>query len=227
MRIAFAAAGNDEPSAGFQTRCRAAQKCLVIVHPMQRGVGKNQIELVVESDFARVHDVKCEIGNFSSRERFSCANAIISGEASTPGDRAARQSPGDFRRHLAVAAADIENVFVAAQFESGDQFARPGLLHDGIRGVIRRVPFCRLNEAVSQASTQTNPAVSGKPHKMFMLCTAWPLAPLTRLSSALITMSRPVRGSSRHAISMTFVPTTFFVSGSALPSSSRTNGSLP
>ena len=34
-----------------------------------------------------------------------------------------------------------------------------------------------------------------------MLCTAWPLAPLTMLSSALITMSRPVRGSSRHAIS--------------------------
>ncbi len=48
---------------------------------------------------------------------------------------------------------------------------------------------------------------------MFMLCTAWPLAPLTRLSSALITMSRPVRGSSRHAISMTFVPDDIFCVG--------------
>ena len=59
-----------------------------------------------------------------------------------------------------------------------------------------------------------------------MLWTAWPLAPLTRLSSALITINRPVRASSRQAISMTFVPTTFFVSGNALPSSSRTKGSL-
>ena len=52
---------------------------------------------------------------------------------------------------------------------------------------------------------------------MFMLCTAWPLAPLTRLSSALITINRPVRGSSRQAISTTFVPTTFLVSGKGLP----------
>ena len=40
-----------------------------------------------------------------------------------------------------------------------------------------------------------------------------------------ITSSRPVRGSSRHAISQTFVPVTFLVSGSARPSSNRTNGS--
>jgi hypothetical protein len=50
--------------------------------------------------------------------------------------------------------------------------------------------------------------------------------PLTRLSSALIKISRPVRGSTRHAISATFVPATFLVSGSALPSSNRTNGSF-
>ena len=45
MRVAFAAAGNDQPSAGFQNRRRAAQNFLVVVHPMQRGVGKNQVEL--------------------------------------------------------------------------------------------------------------------------------------------------------------------------------------
>src|SRR5271170_3678249 len=54
---------------------------------------------------------------------------------------------------------------------------------------------------------QAKPSVSAKPQRMFMLCTAWPLAPLTMLSSALITISRPVRVSSRHAISITFVPT--------------------
>ena len=61
-----------------------------------------------------------------------------------PDSRAARHGPRDFRRHFAVAAADIENVFVAAQIELGDEFARPGLLHDGIRGVIRRIPFCGI-----------------------------------------------------------------------------------
>ena len=33
-----------------------------------------------------------------------------------------------FRSHFAVAAADIENAFLAAQLEFRDEFARPGLL---------------------------------------------------------------------------------------------------
>ena len=56
------------------------------------------------------------------------------------GDRTARHGPRDFRRHLAVAAADIENVLVTAQMKPADEFARPGLLHDGVCRVIRRVP---------------------------------------------------------------------------------------
>ena len=60
-----------------------------------------------------------------------------------------------------------------------------------------------------------------------MLCTACPLAPFTMLSSALRTISLPVRASKRHASSSVFVPVTFFVSGSARPSSTRTNGSFP
>ncbi len=87
--------------------------------------------------------------------------------------------------------------------------------------------FAAYSAAFHSQLHQINPAVSGQPLNKLRLCTAWPLAPLTRLSSALITMSRPVRGSSRHAISQTLVPTTFFVSGSDLPSSSRTNGSWP
>ena len=39
----------------------------------------------------------------------------------------------------------------------------------------------------------TNPAVSSKPHQRFMICTAWPLAPFTRLSSADVRMKFPVR----------------------------------
>ena len=58
-----------------------------------------------------------------------------------------------------------------------------------------------------------NPVVSAQPHKIFKLCTACPEAPLIRLSSALSKTTRPVRGSCLHAISMKFVPRTFFVSG--------------
>src|SRR5215210_3815428 len=57
-----------------------------------------------------------------------------------------------------------------------------------------------------------SPVVSGQPHITFKLCTAWPAAPLTRLSSALSRMIRLVRGSYRDAMSMKFVPTTFLVS---------------
>ena len=42
---------------------------------------------------------------------------------------------------------------------------------------------------------QTSPAVSGKPNQRFMICTAWPLAPLTRLSMAEVITKLPVRGS--------------------------------
>src|SRR5439155_880186 len=61
----------------------------------------------------------------------------------------------------------------------------------------------------------------------FMHCTAWPLAPLTMLSIALMTTRRFVRLSIFQAMSMKFVPTTFFVSGSRESPSKRTNGSSP
>src|SRR3569833_1152911 len=98
-----------------------------------------------------------------------------------------------------------------------------------VRGIRAVAGAAENAEALECARSRhhTNPVVSANPQRIFMLCTACPLAPFTRLSSALITMSRPVRGSSRHAISMTFVPATFFVSGNALPSSNRTNGSWP
>jgi len=52
---------------------------------------------------------------------------------------------GDLCRDLSITAAHIENVFVPTQLELGDEFARPGLLHDGIRSVICCVPFCGVS----------------------------------------------------------------------------------
>ena len=93
------------------------------------------------------------------------------------------------------------------------------------RGIIRRVPF----RWFGTPSRSTGPNQSGsfrKTAEMFMLCTVRSARALTRLSSALITINRPVRESNRHAISMIFVPTTFFVSGRFFPSSKRMNGSV-
>ena len=45
MGIALAAAGDEQPTAGFQNRRRAAQECGMIIHPVQGGVGKDEIEL--------------------------------------------------------------------------------------------------------------------------------------------------------------------------------------
>ncbi|MEJ0090420.1 MAG: hypothetical protein WDM80_11840 [Limisphaerales bacterium] len=59
-------------------------------------------------------------------------------------DRPLRQGVGDFRRDLAIAAANVKDVFIATQLKFGDEFARPGMLHDGVRGVVSRVPSRRL-----------------------------------------------------------------------------------
>ena len=113
----------------------------MVVHPMQRGVGKNQIKLCYESGFParrRPEISNWEIsifGNVLLREGDHFRRSI------NPDRRAARHGAGEFRRHFAVAAAEIQNMLVAAQLEPGDEFARPSLLHDGIRGIIRRVPF--------------------------------------------------------------------------------------
>ena len=47
-------------------------------------------------------------------------------------------------------------------------------------------PPCRLEpNQLSPAHTQSSATVSGQPHMMLRDCTAWPAAPLVRLSSAL------------------------------------------
>jgi hypothetical protein len=46
--IAAATARNDKPAAGLQARRRPAQKCLMVIHPMQRGVGKYQMKPAVK-----------------------------------------------------------------------------------------------------------------------------------------------------------------------------------
>src|SRR5438046_9766902 len=61
----------------------------------------------------------------------------------------------------------------------------------------RKLHDIRADSRNSEILGQSSPAVSGKPDMILKLWTAWPLAPLTMLSSALMTMSRPVRGSSR------------------------------
>ena len=103
---------------------------------------------------ARVHDLKFQIRMFAGRKSLSRKTDHFRRSVNS-GDRTLRHGTGQLGGHLAIAAADIEDVFVAAQMELRDEFARPDLLRGGIRGVIRRIPphvfFCpgssRGNEA--------------------------------------------------------------------------------
>ena len=114
----------------------------MIVHPMQRRTGKNQIKLPRKTNLARVHDAKLQVGKFAPRKSPSREFDHLRRGVNTD-RRAARNGVRDFGGHFAIAAADVENVFVAAKIEFGHQFARPGVLHNGIRGVGSSIPrYC-------------------------------------------------------------------------------------
>ena len=112
----------------------------MVDHPVQRGVGKQQIELPLESYFARVHDAEAQVGKFRGLKNFLRKFNHLRRGINTR-RRSIGQMLRDFGGDFAVAAADIQNVLVAAQIEPGDQFARPGMLHGGIRRVFGGVPF--------------------------------------------------------------------------------------
>jgi hypothetical protein len=70
--------------------------------------------------------------------------------------------------------------------------------HARIRERKRRLPELsrRIRRLRKQPPNlpQVSPAVSGNPSQRFMIWTAWPLAPLTRLSSAEVSTKLPVLG---------------------------------
>lgn len=61
--------------------------------------------------------------------------------------------------------------------------------------------FVAADKRQFHQSRPVSPAVSSNPNMMFMFCTAWPAAPFTRLSVALMITMVPVRGSHFAAIS--------------------------
>src|SRR5919106_72400 len=69
--------------------------------------------------------------------------------------------------------------------------------------------------------------VSSKPAITFRFWIAWPAAPLTRLSTAPMTIAVPVRSSTVACNSTTFDARTRLVSAMAPGGSTRTNGSPP
>jgi len=88
---------------------------------------KDNVERLRKPDPARVHDAKFQVGEAGRRKR-RAGEFDHFREASIPITAPFRQSTGDFGRHFPIAAADIQEMLVAAQFEFSDQFARPGLL---------------------------------------------------------------------------------------------------
>jgi len=54
VRIAFAAAGNNQVASRFQATGRSSQKGGMIIHPMERGVGENDVKRLREMQSARI-----------------------------------------------------------------------------------------------------------------------------------------------------------------------------
>src|SRR5207248_4522518 len=123
-----------------------------------------------------------------------------------------------------------------ARHDSGRGKCRPVVDHDRDVGIAVRLQpgsypggaeACRRRDADVHGATPSalRPAVSGKPSIRLAFWTAWPAAPLPRLSIAAMAIARPVRGSARTATSAILVPVTRPVSGRMLAPRTRTNGS--
>jgi hypothetical protein len=106
---------------------------------MQSRVGKHQVKFFSQVDFSRIYDLKFQVGDFLGRKRFSGIRDHFRGNIRSHCE-AVGQSAGDFRRDLAITATHIEQMFVAAQVKRSDEFARPTVLHGGIRRVIGGIP---------------------------------------------------------------------------------------
>ena len=117
MGITFPATENRQPSAPLQHGSCATKNGLVIVHPMQRGIGKNHINRgggKAGFQFPRIADLKLEIRKCHRWKHFPGKSdhfhRSVDAEHPPP-----RDGLGQFRRHFAVSAPDIQNSFVAAQ----------------------------------------------------------------------------------------------------------------
>lgn len=97
----------DEAAAGFQCAMHAAQRGILIAHPVQGGVGEDRIELPVE--------VQCLCTKKTGREpaRLSGCNhlrrSVDSGNS--------RAGGSDLFRQRAIAAAEVENALAALRIE--------------------------------------------------------------------------------------------------------------
>ncbi len=61
------------------------------------------------------------------------------------------------------------------------------------QGFFASFALCVL-AALREIDLQSSPNVSSSPNMMFMFCTAWPLAPFSRLSSLAVMIHSPGRG---------------------------------
>src|SRR5262245_32631863 len=75
--------------------------------------------------------------------------------------------------------------------------------------------------------SQFSPSRSSQPNITFMFCTAWPAAPLIRLSRQEIRISRLPSGLSTAPISQKFVRSENWISGRRGDAKIRTHGFLP
>ena len=108
--VARAAKVPRQPAAQLKRLARAAQQPFVILHPVERRIGEDQIELFAKAEIANVHP----------DERQIPARALLGGADHPLGGVDAHHAPlrherGQPLRQRAIAAAEVEDGLVAAQ----------------------------------------------------------------------------------------------------------------
>src|ERR1700686_4086663 len=125
-------------------------------------------------------------------------------------------------------------LFLVAAGARGRLYARPaGAAHARLCRGLHRAGHAGagavqvgLERTQGNSATCSSPIVSGKPSIRFMFCTAWPDAPLVRLSSAEPMMARPGMRSAATPMKVMLEPRTCRVCGVLPNGSTWTKGSF-
>ena len=110
----------------------------MVLYPMKGGIGKNHIELGSEVNLIEVLPEKPEIG-----AGMLPGLAEHAARGIQPDYQATRDKVSQLRRQAAVAATQIENVFVAPKVQLGYQPSPPLELMIGSRDVAGSIEFGR------------------------------------------------------------------------------------
>ncbi len=123
----------------LESVCDAVEDGLMVEDPMESGVGEDDVILITVVEGACVFDDKGEVWEDFGGVVFGGKADHVEGVIDAD-DVSSWEEGGDFGGDFSVAAADIEEAFVAAELEFLEEFAGPSLLLGGVLVVVEGVP---------------------------------------------------------------------------------------